>query len=103
MKILIIESNAHPQRQLRTILASLGNKSGEIEAATDAKAALGALSKKRFDCIFVSTLAKLDAVSVLKSIHPEGTSKVPTVVYGPKLTKESLIAAAEAGATAFLG
>ena len=103
MKILIIEPDANRQRQLRTILASLGHKSGECETAGDSKSAINTLRKKRFDCIFLAMgAAGVDSLGMLKEIRGGSSKGLPCIVYSSEVTKENVISAAEAGATTFL-
>ena len=103
MKILIVEPDANRQRQLRTILSSLGHKSGEIETVVDAKSAINTLRKKRFDCTFLAMTSGIDALALLKEIRGGASGKsLPSIVYSSEVTKENVVAAAEAGATTFL-
>jgi len=103
MKILIVEPDAMRQRQLRTILASLGHKSAEIETVPDAKAAINTLRKKRFEMTFLSMSPPLDGIALLKEIRAGSSTKsLPSIVYSSDVTKENVISAAEAGATTFL-
>lgn len=104
MKILIVESDTGRQRQLRTILTSLGHKSAETESASDGQAAIKMLRKKRFDCCFVSMSSpQFDPLPLLKNIRSGGSSKnLPVVMFSSEATKEHVIASHEAGASGFL-
>lgn len=104
MKILIVEPEPNKQRQLRTILTSLGHKSADIETANDNRNALGTLRKKRFDCAFVEMNAGgVDGMALLKDIRTGGSSRsLPVVMYSSEVTKENVIAAHETGANGFL-
>lgn len=104
MKILIVEPDTNRQRQLRTILSSIGHKSGEIETATDDKGAISLLRKKRFDISFVSMDApQYNAMDLLKNIRSGGSSKsLPVVMYTPEVTKDKVVGAHEGGANGFL-
>jgi len=102
MKILIVEPDTSRQRQLRTILASLGHKSGEIETVGDNKTAINTLRKKRFDCAFLSMGPTMDALALLKEIRSGSSKGLPSIVYSSEVTKENVVSAAEAGATTFL-
>lgn len=102
MKILIVEPDPNRQRQLRTILASLGHKSGEIDTVTDAKSAINTLRKKRFDCTFLAMQPPLDALALLKEMRSGSSKGLPSIVYSSEVTKENVVSAAEAGATTFL-
>lgn len=104
MKILIIEPDTNRQRQLRTILASLGHKSGEIETVSDSKAASSTMKKKKFDCTFVGIFSNFDGHSIVKEIRASATNKsIPCIVYSSEITKESVIAAKESGANNIVG
>ncbi|MFN8389765.1 MAG: response regulator [Bdellovibrionota bacterium] len=103
MKTLIVEPDPNRQRQLRTILSSLGHKSGEIETVADAKTAINTLRKKRFDCVFVSMAPPIEALPLVKEMRGgSGAKSLPIIVYSSEVTKENVIAAAEAGANTFL-
>lgn len=103
MKILIVEPDPNRQRQLRTILASLGHKSGELETVSDSKSAINTLRKKRFDCVFLAMCPGLDALALLKEIRSGSSSRsLPCIVYSSDVTKENVVSAAEAGANTFL-
>ena len=104
MKILIVEVDTNRQRQLRTILTSIGYKSAEMETVTDMKSGLNTLRKKRFDCAFVSLgNPKLDGIAFLKEIKGGAATKgIPVVMYSSEVTKENVLASHEAGATTFL-
>lgn len=104
MKILIVESDTNKQRQLRTILTSLGHKSADIESVSDNRSALSALRKKRYDCAFLELVSGgVDGMGLLKDIRTSGSSRsLPVVIYGGDITKENVIAAHEAGASGFL-
>lgn len=104
MKILIVEPDTNRQRQLRTILSSLGHKSGEIESVPDSKTAISVIRKKRFDCCFICLgAAGLDAIDLLKNIRSGGSSRsLPVVIFSPDVTKENVITSHESGANGFL-
>jgi len=103
MKILIVEPDTNRQRQLRTILASLGHKSGELETVADAKAGINAVRKKRFDCAFITLTPPIDGLALVKEIRGSGSTKsMALIVYSTEVTKENVISAKEAGATTFL-
>ncbi|MCB0323874.1 MAG: response regulator [Bdellovibrionales bacterium] len=104
MKILIVEPDTNRQRQLRTILSSLGHKSAEIESTLDSKGAISLLRKKRFDCSFISMApGQFDALELLKNIRTGGSSRtLPVIIYSGEVTKENVVSAHEAGSNAFL-
>ncbi len=103
MRILIFESDTNRQRQLRTILASLGHKSAEIETVPDAKSATNLMRKKRFEVIFISTGAGADRLPFLRDLKGGAGKGIVVIVYSADVTKENVLAAVEAGATTFLG
>ena len=104
MKILIVEPDTNRQRQLRTILTSLGHKSADVETANDSKSALSLLRKKRFDCGFICMGSpQMDGMELLKGLRGGASTKsLPLIVYSGEVTKENVIAAHEAGSSAFL-
>ncbi len=104
MKILLIEPDSHKQRQLRTILTSLGHRSADIEAASDRKTATSLVRKKKFDCSFLTMEgAGVDAVDFLKDVRTSGSSRtLPIIVYSNEVTKEKIVAAHEAGSSGFV-
>lgn len=103
MKILIVEADPNRQRQLRTILTSLGHKSADIESVNDAKSAITSLRKKRVDCCFVAMSSQVDAIALIKDIRGGASSKAtPVIVFSMDVTKENVVSSAEAGASSFL-
>lgn len=104
MRILILESDTNRQRQLRTILVSLGHKSSEMETATDIKSATNLLRKKRFEVMFVSMFDTATALPFIKDTRASsGGKSMLCVGYSSEVTKENVVAAVEAGASKFLG
>lgn len=103
MKIFIIESDTARQRQLRTILSSLGYKSHDIEMDHDGKRALNTLRKKRFDCVFAGLMTNEDVARFLKDVRSGvSTKNLPICIYASDVTKDRVVAAMESGATTFL-
>lgn len=104
MKILIVEADPNRQRQLRTILTSLGHKSAEVESVVDAKSAMNLLRKKRFDCGFIAIgTTAVDGLALLKDIKGSPSNKsLAIVAFSMEVTKENVIACAEVGASSFL-
>jgi PleD family two-component response regulator len=104
MKILIIEKEASRQRQLRTILASMGHKSADIEICPDAKSALGLLKKRKFDIAFICISApQNDELTLVREIRGgRFLASLPIVAYAPEVSREGVIEAKEAGVTSFL-
>lgn len=103
MRILITENDPNRQRQLRTILTSIGHKSAEIETASDSKTALSMIRKKKFDVAFFCY--ENDGVNGLELIKElrGGTSKsLPVVLFSPNLSREILLEANQVGANGFL-
>ena len=103
MKLLIVEPDMMRQRQLRTILTSLGHKSADIEAIGDGKTAIGLIKKKKFDCTFLSMGEAVDAVQIINDVRTSPSCKhLAMVVFSVNPTKDSVMAATQAGATSFL-
>ena len=104
MKNLILEIEASRQRQLRTILASMGHKSADIEICLDAKTALGLLKKRKFDIAFVciSTPANEELGLVRDIRGGRFLASLPIVGYSPEVSREAVIEAKEAGVSSFL-
>jgi CheY-like chemotaxis protein len=104
MVILIVDGNLHRQRQLRTVLGSLGYRTAAVECVPDFKSGLTTLRQRRFDCCFVamsgpkeqtrSFLDEVRSTMVLRSLY--------IIVFGPAATKEEVVCAIEAGANLFL-
>jgi CheY-like chemotaxis protein len=103
MKILITENDPVRQRQLRTILTSLGYKSANIETATDGKSAISTIKKKKFDMLFLcheaGGLNGLELIGELKGSSLKGT---PIILFSPNLSKEVLLEGHQIGANGFL-
>lgn len=104
MKLLIIDGDTVRQRHLRTILASVGYKSAEVESAFDAQAGLNAIKKKKFDCIFLSmVLTNKNSLDVIKELRDSSRTKtLPVIMYGSSGSRDEVIAAAQAGASSIL-
>jgi CheY-like chemotaxis protein len=103
MKILITESDPFRQRQLRTILTSLGHKSAEIEAVSDSKSTMGSLRKKKFDVAFLCHDAGgVNALEIVKELRSGSSKSLPIVLYSPNLSKEVLLEGHQVGANGFL-
>lgn len=103
MKLLIVEPDMMRQRQLRTILTSLGHKSVDIEAVNDAKSALNLIKKKKIECTFISMGESIDAVQMITEVRSSPSTKnLGMVVFSVNPTKDSVMAATQAGASAFL-
>lgn len=104
MKILIIEKEAARQRQLRTILASMGHKSADIEICSDSKSALGLLKKRKFDISFVCiSTPQNEELGLVRDIRGgRFLASLPIIAYAPEVSREAVIEAKEAGVTSFL-
>lgn len=103
MRIIIAEPDAGRQRQLRTILTSLGHKSAEVDTATDNKTTLSLVRKKRYDiAFFCHTPGSFDGLKLVTELR-SGTSKsLPIVIYSSSLDRETLLNANQCGANGFL-
>lgn len=103
MKILITESDSIRQRQLRTILTSLGHKSAEIEAVSDSKSTMGSLRKKKFDVAFLChESGGVNGLEILKELRSGNSKTLPIVLFSPNLSKEVLLEGHQVGANGFL-
>ena len=105
MKYIIVDNEPLRQRNLRSVLASIGIKSVDVEAFDDVDLALGAVKKKRFDFAFASiVMPKKSGIEFLKEVRESTRTKsLPIVVYGSQPSRETVMEAAEAGANGFLG
>ena len=104
MVILIVDGNLHRQRQLRSVLGSLGYKTAAVECVPDFKAGLTTLRQRRFDCCFVAMCGtKEQTKSFLDGVRSTSVTKsLSIIVFGPSTTKEDVVSAIEAGANLFL-
>jgi CheY-like chemotaxis protein len=103
MKLLIVEPDMMRQRQLRTILTSLGHKSVDIEAVGDGKSAVNLIKKKKIECTFISMGETIDAVQIINDVRSSPSTKnLGMVVFSVNPTKDSVMAATQAGASSFL-
>jgi CheY-like chemotaxis protein len=104
MVILIVDGNLHRQRQLKTVLGSLGYKTAAVECVPDFKSGLTALRQRRFDCCFVAmSVTKEQTRTLLDEVRAGPVSKsLIIIVFGPSATKEDVVCAIEAGANLFL-
>ena len=105
MRILIAEPDAMRQRQLRTILSSIGHRSADIDTVPDQRGLTSNVRKKRYDIIFLSHAPTegLDALKVVADLK-SGTSKsVPVVLFSTMMDRDLVLGANQAGANGFLG
>ena len=103
MRIIIAEPDTARQRQLRTILTSLGHRSGDVETFTDSKGTLSAVRKKRYDLGFFSHIPGIfDGVKLVKDLRNGISKSMPVVLYSTLLDRETLLSANESGANGFL-
>lgn len=105
MKLCIIDNEALRQRNLRSILASLGYKSADVETFDDENLGLSNVKKKNFNACFIYMgLPKMNGIDVLKEIRSNSRLKtLPVILYSTEVTKENVVAAVQAGASGFLG
>jgi two-component system chemotaxis response regulator CheY len=105
LKILLIDNEAQRQRNLRTILASLGYKSGDVESIEDGQNALSLLKKKVFNCIIIfNEMQKTSGIEILKDIRSNSRLKgIPVIIYSADVSKDVIASAVQAGANGFLG
>lgn len=104
MNILIVDAEASRQRNLRSILSSIGYKSGDVESMDDGPNAIGALKKKRFDCVFIATnVPRLDGMEMLKEMRGNSRMKdMPVVMFSSEVSRDVVLNAIQTGANAFL-
>ena len=105
MKLFIIDNEVTRQRNLRSILSSLGYKSAEVESADDPSNGIAALKKKAFNACFVFLgLPKVSGLDVVKEIRANSRLKsLPVIVYSGEVSKENVMESVQAGASGFLG
>jgi len=103
MRIIIAEPDTSRQRQLRTILTSLGHKSADVETALDSKTTMSLLRKKRFDiAFFCHAPLSFDGLKLVQDIRSSNSKSLPIVLYSSSLDRETLLSANECGANGFL-
>ncbi len=103
MKILITESDPNRQRQLRTILTSLGHKSANIETASDGKSTMSSARKKKFDMMFLChEIGGINGLELIKELKSSSFKSVPIILFSPNLSKEVLLEGHQIGANGFL-
>jgi CheY-like chemotaxis protein len=103
MKILIIDTESHRQRQLRLVLGALGHRTADVESAPELKPGLSALRARRFDLCFLSLDAGEAAVATLEAARGGFASgSVPVIVFGVDPVREKVQDAIGAGARSFV-
>ena len=105
LKVFIIDNEVARQRNLRSILSSLGYKSGDVESADDPNNGLSALKKKHYNALFVYlTMPKMGGLDVIRDARSNARLKsLPIIVYSSEVSKENVMEAVQAGANGFLG
>jgi len=105
MKILIIDNEMTRQRNLRSILTSLGLKSADIESADDPVTGIVSMKKKTFNVVFLfKEFPKTTGVEVVREIRSNSRLRnIPIVMYSPDVNKEIILESVQAGANGFLG
>src|SRR5262249_48007835 len=99
--LLIIDPIAGRQRQLRTVLTSLGFRASHIQNTTEVAEARRLLRRRHYLCCFAAQSAEaLDLVKYLRA--DMFLRKQPIVIFREACTRESVLEAAAAGATSFL-
>ena len=105
MDILIVEPRPERQRQLRTILSSLGHRTTSIDSVVDFTRAMTALRKKKYDiCFLALNPPQTSATTFLKEIRMSSVNKnlAVVVIIGPGAKKEDITTLIQVGATSFL-
>lgn len=105
MRILIAEPDAMRQRQLRTILSSIGHRSADIDTVTDARGLTSNVRKKRYDIIFISHCPAegIDALKLVSDLKAGSSKSVPVVLFSTMMDRELVLGANQVGANGFLG
>jgi two-component system chemotaxis response regulator CheY len=105
LKILIIDNEMTRQRNLRSILTSLGFKSADLESTDDPTIAISNMKKKNFNLVFVyRDLGKTNASAVIKDIRGNMRLKgTPVIVYSSEISKDIIVDSVQGGANGFLG
>ena len=105
MKIMIVDNEINRTRSIRSILANIGYKSGDVDSLDDPTAALAAMKKKRFDVVFICFDMPKDAgQDFLKEIRDTNRLKAtPAVAYSSEVSHQGVLSAVQMGANAFLG
>lgn len=101
---MIADQEATRVRSLRTILASLGVKAGDIEVVENGELALSSLKQKNFHASFINLdLPKKSGMEILQDVRSSSQLQAHAmIVYSVETTKEKILEAVKAGATAFL-
>ena len=105
LKILIIDNEMTRQRNLRSILTSLGFKSADLESTDDPAVTIGNMKKKSFNLVFIyRDLGKTNALAVLKEIKGNMRLKsTPVIIYSSEISKDIIVESVQGGASGFLG
>ncbi len=105
MRILVAEPDPIRQRQLRTILSSMGHRSADIDTVTDQRSLTSSVRKKRYDIIFLCHAPNegMDALKVVEDLKSGSSKSVPVVLFSTMMDRELVLGANQAGANGFLG
>jgi len=105
MKLCIIDNESLRQRNLRSVLSSLGYKSADVESFDDGQIAIANLKKRNYGLVFLYlTLPKMTGLEVLKEIKASSRLKsLPVIIYNSEVSKEIVVGAIQAGASGFVG
>lgn len=105
MKLCIIDNEPLRQRNLRSILASLGYKSADVETFDDEASGMGNIRKKNYNAAFVyMAMPKMNGLDILKEIRSTARLRsLPIIIYSAEVSKENVVAAVQSGASGFLG
>lgn len=104
MRILIIDPNPSRQRQLRSILTTLGVRSYEIAVSDSLAAATKEMSRHRFEVCFPAFLADLEGLSTFIQAVRSSPLNGSTVIFpfAPGVTRELVLDVKKAGANGLL-
>lgn len=105
LRVFIIDNEVARQRNLRSILSSLGYKSGEVESSDDPIMGIAQLKKKHFNALFVyQVMPKMSGIDVVKEIRSNPRLKsLPVIIYHSEVSKDHVMEAVQAGANGYLG
>lgn len=105
MRILICDDEITRQRNLRSILASMGYRAADIQSTDTPRTAINTAKKSRFDILLLASEIKADegCFEVLSKIRGDRRiGSLPVVLYSSEVSHDLVIEASKAGASGFL-
>lgn len=102
LNVLIVDDLGSVRKVLKKILAELGAK--QVEEAADGEEALNKISAGTCNLVISDwEMPKINGVDLVKKLRADGkTSKLPFIMITAHGTKESVIAAVQAGVSNFI-